>query len=77
MPIDDDAIVTVEEFQDVLSAAEKAILQQQITHQDALTEEWMIQFHYWQKNCACCSSLNNIFFSFICKITIIYNCIYL
>ena len=33
MPIDE--IVTVEELQDVLSAAEKAILQQ-ITHQDAL-----------------------------------------
>ena len=43
MPIDDDDIVTVEELPDVLSAAEKAILQQQITHYDALTEEWMIQ----------------------------------
>ena len=39
MPIDEDDIVTVEELQDVLSAAEKAILQQQITHHDALTEE--------------------------------------
>ena len=36
MPIDEDDIVTVEELQDVLSAAEKAILQQQITYQDAL-----------------------------------------
>ena len=42
MPIDEDDIVTVEELPDVLSAAEKAILQQ-ITHYDALTEEWMIQ----------------------------------
>ena len=36
VPIDEDDIVTVEELQDVLSAAEKAILQQQITHHDAL-----------------------------------------